>query len=313
MIENVGNSVAIGVHVDSVALSANAPDGVFDPTYFSVLDRFLEIAERRQVPLTFFVVGKELRQDEHAARIAAAAAAGHEIGSHTWSHPIDLSYLPEDEIEKEIRMSRDIICETTGIPPKGFVGPGWAISRTIQDSLIANGFTYDTSPFPSWLMLPQYVFWITKFLFKPDFRQFFRRRHDVLQCLSLPRQPYVVRSSDGGGALTMLPIPTTSTNIACLHSLGFVLGWNTYFRIVRNSLANSNAFHYVMHAGDLVAPEDLKDIFPGVTMPRRSVPISEKIRRFEQVLDIFKEAGRQVVRLDSLAAACREEAVAVPD
>ena len=107
MIENVGNSVAIGVHVDSVALSANAPDGVFDPTYFSVLDRFLEIAERRQVPLTFFVVGKELRQDEHAARIAAAAAAGHEIGSHTWSHPIDLSYLPEDEIEKEIETELD--------------------------------------------------------------------------------------------------------------------------------------------------------------------------------------------------------------
>jgi peptidoglycan/xylan/chitin deacetylase (PgdA/CDA1 family) len=297
----VDNDIAIGIHVDSLTESAQSPEGTLDPTYFSVLDRFLEIAERRNIPLTFFVIGKELLQKEHAARISLAAALGHEIASHSWSHPVDLSYLPKDEIEQEIKMSRDIILETTGISPKGFVGPGWATSKTIQESLIANSFSYDTSPFPSWVMMPQYLFWIAHFLFKPNFRRFLRRGFDVHQCLTLPKQPYILRSSNGPGTLTMLPIPTTSMNIACWHSLGFALGWDTYFRIVKNSLANSKAFHYVMHIGDLVAPEDWKDNFSSSSMPRRDVPISEKILRFEQVLDIFEQAGREVVRMENLA------------
>jgi len=105
----------------------------------------------------------------------------------------------------------------------------------------------------------------------------------------------------------MLPIPTTSMNIACLHSLGFVLGWDTYFRIVRNSLANTRAFHYVMHIGDLIGPEDWSAEYSGTTMPRKDVPLAEKLRRFEQVLNIFDEAGKEVVRMDHLAGVYHDE------
>ena len=48
-------------------------------------ERVLEVLEQRGVTATFFLTGNYIRQNP--ALVRRIAAAGHEVGNHTWSHP----------------------------------------------------------------------------------------------------------------------------------------------------------------------------------------------------------------------------------
>src|SRR5882724_9645205 len=59
------------------------------------LPRFAELFARHGARATFFVVARDLEEDaEGRALLAALARDGHELASHTYSHPYDLVRLP---------------------------------------------------------------------------------------------------------------------------------------------------------------------------------------------------------------------------
>lgn len=64
----------------------------------------LDILYENQVPATFFLVGEEFSGNE--LLIEEMAASGHEIGSHTFSHP-DLTTLNVSQIRQEIRQMEE--------------------------------------------------------------------------------------------------------------------------------------------------------------------------------------------------------------
>lgn len=68
----------------------------------------LDVLYAHQAPATFFLVGENLRENELLVR--EMHASGHEIESHTFSHP-DLTTLDAGQIQEEIRLSRDALRE----------------------------------------------------------------------------------------------------------------------------------------------------------------------------------------------------------
>ena len=62
-------------------LALTYDDGPNDPYTW----RMMEVLERHGVKATFFLIGQFVQQKPEIAR--ALVAAGHAIGSHTWSHP----------------------------------------------------------------------------------------------------------------------------------------------------------------------------------------------------------------------------------
>lgn len=83
--------------------------------------RLIEILNRYRVRATFFVVGK--MAEKYPSLIRALQAAGHEIGNHTYDH-INLTKLPEAEIEYELNKGADVVRDITGQKPILFRPPG---------------------------------------------------------------------------------------------------------------------------------------------------------------------------------------------
>src|SRR5580692_7099375 len=114
------------------------------------LPRFAELFARHGARATFFVVARDLEDDaEGRALLAQLARDGHELASHTYSHPYDLVRLPSDAIVSEIDRAHGLIGACAGAAPCGFRAPGYAVSAEIIDLLRARAYRYDSSAFPS--------------------------------------------------------------------------------------------------------------------------------------------------------------------
>jgi peptidoglycan/xylan/chitin deacetylase (PgdA/CDA1 family) len=100
-----GHSLIAGPDPSEIALTYD--DGPNDPYTLQLMD----VLARCQVRATFFVIGRYVRQKPHIVR--ALCAAGHQIGSHTMTHP-KLMYMGEKRIRAEITGSVALIEDTIG-------------------------------------------------------------------------------------------------------------------------------------------------------------------------------------------------------
>ena len=106
----------IGLGPGSRQLALTYDDGPNDPYTW----RTLEVLERHGVKATFFLIGQYVQQKPEIAR--AVVAAGHAIGSHTWSHP-NLIFEQVTELRRQLVQTRQAILDATGVETKIFRPP----------------------------------------------------------------------------------------------------------------------------------------------------------------------------------------------
>lgn len=80
----------------------------------------LDYLDRERIPATFFQCG--LNVDRHPEIARAVAAAGHEIGNHTYSHP-KLLFKSISFMANEFERAQAAIERATGIVPRYFRAP----------------------------------------------------------------------------------------------------------------------------------------------------------------------------------------------
>jgi peptidoglycan/xylan/chitin deacetylase (PgdA/CDA1 family) len=80
----------------------------------------LRILARHQVPATFFMCGQNVERLPETAR--AVAAAGHEIGNHSDSHP-RFDFCSAEFIYRELARGQEKILRHTGVAPRLFRAP----------------------------------------------------------------------------------------------------------------------------------------------------------------------------------------------
>lgn len=81
---------------------------------------FLRELDRRGIRATFFLLGSELARNPSLAK--EMTAAGHEVALHGWYHRRMVWYGPR-RTYAEMARGRDLIAETTGVPPVWFRPP----------------------------------------------------------------------------------------------------------------------------------------------------------------------------------------------
>lgn len=111
-------------------------------------ERLLGLLERHGVQGTFFVLGWVARR--HPDLVRRIAAAGHEVGSHSWSHP-KVSRLSPAQFREELRSSKAILEDLAGAAVLGFRAPSFSIRPGMEwafDMLLEQGYAYDSSLFP---------------------------------------------------------------------------------------------------------------------------------------------------------------------
>lgn len=77
--------------------------------------RLLDILKEKQVPATFFLLGKR-HIEKYPELVERMAAEGHEVASHTWDHKI-LTRITPAQIRGELERTDDAIERITGKKP----------------------------------------------------------------------------------------------------------------------------------------------------------------------------------------------------
>ena len=111
-------------------------------------DRILSILEQRQIKATFFIVG--WIAEKCPAIVKKIAAAGHEIGCHSYWHR-KIYDLPPEEFRQDTRQAKDALENIIGKKIQGYRAPSYSITKKslwALDILEELGFTYDSSIFP---------------------------------------------------------------------------------------------------------------------------------------------------------------------
>lgn len=86
--------------------------------------RILDALAGRGHTATFFCIGRHA--ERHPGVVVATAAAGHEIGNHTYSHP-PLTLVSGRRLREEVRRADWVLAAIAGTTPVHFRPPlGWA-------------------------------------------------------------------------------------------------------------------------------------------------------------------------------------------
>jgi peptidoglycan/xylan/chitin deacetylase (PgdA/CDA1 family) len=96
-----------GLRFTTKQLALTYDDGPNDPYSLDLLD----VLSRHQVRATFFMIGKHVRQRPDIVR--DVVSAGHEIGNHTFEHPL-LTFRSEGEIRAELSRCDTALFEVIG-------------------------------------------------------------------------------------------------------------------------------------------------------------------------------------------------------
>jgi uncharacterized small protein (DUF1192 family) len=177
------------------------------PSYLDVaVPRILGFLAARGLRITFFVVGQDAAREENREPLAALAAAGHEIGNHSFRHESWLHLYSEAELEEELARAEEAIERTTGRRPTGFRGPGFSLSAGTLAVLARRGYRYDASTLPTFLgPLARAYYFRTAGLTEEQRRQrsaLFGTFRDGLR----PIRPYRWRVGETG--VTEIPVTT---------------------------------------------------------------------------------------------------------
>ncbi|MEV5439973.1 polysaccharide deacetylase family protein [Streptomyces sp. NPDC052682] len=93
--------------------------------------RLLDILKEKQVPATFFLLGRR-HIEKYPELVRRMADEGHEVASHTWTHRI-LTRIPPDEIREELERPNDAIARLTGRRPTLMRPPQGRTDDTVHD------------------------------------------------------------------------------------------------------------------------------------------------------------------------------------
>jgi peptidoglycan/xylan/chitin deacetylase (PgdA/CDA1 family) len=87
----------------------------FDDGPSADTEHILDILADHKLHATFFMIGRHVEQLPETAR--RVAAEGHEIGNHSYSHPIFL-YRGPNETRRQLERAQAVITARTGVRPK---------------------------------------------------------------------------------------------------------------------------------------------------------------------------------------------------
>jgi Predicted xylanase/chitin deacetylase len=283
-------------------------EGPSEEARFAILRRALprlgELFARHEIAATLFTVGRDLEDDAEGRRIIAdLAKAGHEIASHSYSHPYDLVRLGRDKIAVEIDRAHAAIAGACGRSPVGFRAPGYEISAELIDLLCGRGYRYDSSAFPA---IPYYL---AKAAVMAALRVAGRKSGSILgspQVLAAPCVPYrpAAFSPYRRGNLPIVELPVTVTPLLRLHVIGttLVIAPEWLRRRLVDSALTTKHFNLELHGIDLAdaAADGLSPVLVA-RQPDLRVPFVRKLAALDATLTQARKAGATFMTLAQAA------------
>jgi hypothetical protein len=247
------------------------------PSYLeAVVPGILDFLAKYRLTISFFIIGQDAALARNRDAIAAIAAAGHEIGNHSFRHEPWLHLYGDAELDRELRDAEDAIRSVTGVHTRGFRGPGFSVTAGTLEALLRRGYDYDATVFPNLLnpLARAYLFAGSKLsaVEKRQRSSLFGTWKDATR----PVKPFKWRLQ--GGELLEIPVTTMPWLKLPLHLSYLVyLGKfsrtaaRAYFRAALAACRLSGTQPSILlHPLDFLGREDCPALgfFPGMDLPR---------------------------------------------
>jgi len=243
--------------------------------YSHALPRFAEVFARCGVRATFFVVGRDAAAQ--APVLAGLVGAGHEVASHSFSHPMAFASLGPAGMRDELEKSRAALEAATGHAVSGYRSPNFDMDRAGLAMLAECGYRYDASAYPSLFLIPARLLLAFK---STDRRAVMRLK---LWPFSFDRGPSVFRF--GARAVREFPAAMTpGLRFPIYHTLRYALGDVRFARALDGFVRRGESLSYVLHAVDALGQsEDRVD--PRLAKhPGMDWPLARKLELLEKTL-----------------------------
>ena len=219
-----------------------------DPSvYHAAVPRLIELFARLGLRATFFMVGRDAAT--HASTLRAIADAGHELASHSFSHPFAFARLPTHAMRAELEDSRAALEAAGGRPVIGFRSPNFDVDRGALRAIAESGYAYDASAYPTPLLGPARVVLAVK-----------SGRLDALRRLrtwpvTFRREPF--RFHDGGRSLVEFPLAVSGgMRVPVYHTARYFLSRDAFERHLDGIARRGGTLSYPLHAVDALGLEE---------------------------------------------------------
>lgn len=248
-----------------------------DPlVYAAALPRLLDRFARFGIRATVFAVGRDAGARREDLR--SIVAAGHEIASHSLTHPLGFAHLPRARLDAELVDSRRRLEAATDTGVAGFRAPNFDLEPATLDAVAAAGYRYDASAYPTPLLL------VTRALlaFKSG------APGAVLAMrpwpVSMERLP--ARRAAGGRTLVTFPASVTPfLRWPVYHTIRFVTPAARFLRLLDGFADRGEPLSYTLHAVDALGlAEDGVDrrLAPH---PGMELPLAPKLALLDECLE----------------------------
>ncbi len=248
------------------------------------LPRLLALFQTVGLRATLFVVGEDV-QGEGAEVLQRAVQAGHELASHSHTHPYALARAGAAQLDEELGQAEEALRRVSGVRPEGFRAPGYTLSAPLLQALVRRGYRYDASVFPA---VPYYV---AKALVLLGMRLLGRASASALDSpavLWAPRQPYTPSAERPyrRGDARLLELPMAVTPVFRVPFFGTLVtsfpAWAV--RATYQAVAREEFLSFELHAVDAL---DEADAIPRALVQAQRdvrVPRARKEARLREVL-----------------------------
>lgn len=252
------------------------PGWVDYPSYLgTVVPHIAQLASSTGVTMSIFIVGRDAAFEENHDLLTGLAAAGHELGNHSFRHEPWIHTYPDSEISDELKAAHEAIATATGVEPYGFRGPGFSVSPVILATLADMGYHYDASTLPTWIgpLARRYYFKSTQLPADEAAKRsaLFGSARDGLR----PNRPY--RWELQTGELLEIPVTTMPLLRVPIHVsyLLYLSGYSprlaeAYLRLAMAACRlRGEGPSMLLHPLDLLGGDDVSELgfFPGMDLP----------------------------------------------
>lgn len=249
-----------------------------DPlVYTTALPRLAGLFGRCGVRATFFLVGRDA--PEHAAAIAALSDAGHEVASHSQSHPVALARLEGEALRHELVASRQALEAACGRPVTGFRAPSFDVSPAVIAALAAAGYRYDASGYPTpVLTLARIVLGL--------------KGRDLAGALKLRMLPIDWRRDPHPLDHGVMEFPVSVTpgfRLPVYHTARYAIGDGGFAAWLDGFVRRGETLSYPLHAVDALGLEEDRVNRRLSPHPGMNVPLEKKLALLERSLRAIAE------------------------
>ena len=267
--------------------------------YDLALARIRDFAATLTLPLTLFVIARDLEREQNVLGLQRAVSDGHEIGNHSLDHLYDLTRRERSVQTRQVVEANERIQARLGVRPKGFRAPGYTMNDQLMSVLHASGFSYDSSVFPC---PAYYAAKAAALLGMKIFRRVSRSVLDSPSVLRAPTVPY--RSGEpywtqGAGMLELpiqvvgpLRLPFIGTSLTLLGPTGAGL--------FTRGLVGAPFINLELHGIDFLDARDVPEPLRAV-QPDLRIPLARKLRVLRTVVKTLRSNGYAFTRLDEAA------------